>query len=79
MIVEEKYGYVDAPSELPPSMDIGGNFALFGRTAISEFEALTDHLTLFSARLSAFELGVKSTMEHYQLKSDLVEHISTLN
>jgi Plant transposon protein len=79
MVVEEKYGFVDSPLELPPSVEVGGNFALFGRTPISELEAQAEGLTLFSARLSAFELAVESTAEHLQLKSDLVEHISSLN
>jgi Plant transposon protein len=79
MVVEEKYGFVDSPLELPPSNDVGGDFALFGRTAITELEAATDGLTLFSARLSAFEMAMESSAEHMQLKSDLVEHISTIN
>jgi hypothetical protein len=79
MVAEEKYGYVDSPLELPPTLEVGGNFALFVHVPISEFNAATDGLTLFSARLLAFEMAVESSAEYFQLKNDLVEHVSSLN
>jgi hypothetical protein len=78
MVAEERYVFVDSPIEDSQCFEIGGNYALFGCTAISELEVPTDGLTLFSARLSAFELAVASSVEHFQLKHYLVEHISKL-
>jgi Plant transposon protein len=77
MIMEERSVAVYSDQEETVPDIVGGRFALFGRTQISEFEAYNERLDLFACRLTAFELAVKSTDKHFLLKTDLVEHIST--
>jgi Plant transposon protein len=77
MVTEERSVAVNSEGEEPVVETIGGRFALFGRSQITEFEAYNERLDLFACRLSAFEAAVESSTEHYCLKTDLVEHIAT--
>jgi hypothetical protein len=59
-----------------PQESLGSNFALFGRSQITEYEVFVDGIDLFAARLSAFNLAMESMAKHYKLKNDLVQHIN---
>jgi Plant transposon protein len=75
MITEERLGVVDSDYQ----DTVGGGFALFGRAQITEYEAYLEGLDIFAARLSAFNLAMESSTEHFNLKRDLVEHINNGN
>ncbi|KAG7356908.1 plant transposon protein [Nitzschia inconspicua] len=75
MITEEKNGALDEANNPEKSR---GNFPLFGRQQITRHEAAQDQVSLFAARVAQFDNMMQSSYEHFKLKKDLVEHISSL-
>ncbi|KAG7364220.1 plant transposon protein [Nitzschia inconspicua] len=75
MIIEEKNGALDEANNPEKSC---GNFPLFGRQQITRHEAAQDQVSLFAARVAQFDNMMQSSYEHFKLKKDLVEHISSL-
>ena len=51
-------------------------FPLFGYNAVTQGEANLDNINLWSARVGIFNQRIQSSALHYQLKSDLVQHIN---
>ena len=76
MVVEARQGVlIDDDIELaapPPS-----GFPLFGRSVITQQEALADGCDLWAARMSQFSNMMESSYEHGKLKRDLIEHINS--
>jgi Plant transposon protein len=80
MVVEARFGSVDFDSdsnEGTNSTQVGARFALFGHSQITMADIGAEGIDLFTARMSAFDIAVQTCMEHYNLKDDLVEHISS--
>ena len=53
------------------------DFPLFGHNQVTEGTAALDGVDLFAARMEAFDAMMLSITEHYKLKNDLVEHITS--
>jgi Plant transposon protein len=79
MVVEARYGSIDVGGDgmnFGESNQVGSTFALFGHSQITSADIEAEGIDLFLARMSAFDIGLQTCMEHYHLKDDLVEHIS---
>lgn len=80
MVVEARYGSIDFDSNSNNIGDVnqvGASFTLFGHSQITLADIVAKDIDLFAARMSAFDLAFQACTEHYNLKNDLVEHIST--
>jgi Plant transposon protein len=74
MVVEERSGTLECDetvTNLP-----NGSFALFGCRELNNSDVALEGIDLFAARVAAFDIRVESSVEHYQLTHDLVEHNS---
>jgi Plant transposon protein len=76
MIVEDCYA--SEYFEIEVGDDSGMALALFSRAKITSRIAAQKGLDLIAARVCAFDMAMQSTFEHFKLKQDLVEHISSL-
>ena len=74
MITEERQGRLVPEDEIDENHPV---LALFGRPIITAEEAAQDGVDLFAARVAAFDTAMQSSTDHFELKSDLVEHIPT--
>jgi Plant transposon protein len=74
MVVDERSGTLqldETVTNLP-----NGPFALFGRRELTNSDVVLEGIDLFAARVAAFDIRLESSVEHYKLKHDLVEHNS---
>ena len=78
MTVEARMGSLTNADYEPEAEDqVEINFPLFGRSRITQLQAALDGVDLFAARMGAFSDSMESSVAHFALKKDLVEHIFT--
>jgi hypothetical protein len=66
-------GYFSGANSVYDEMDLAIGFLFPGSFSTAFMPRLLERTP------SAFEMAVKSSVEHFQLKSDLVEHVNSLN